>query len=327
MAESYEPPFSLTPAILDLVAQIAEEAGRLGLGRAGAIAPRLRRENRIRSIQASLAIENNSLSLEQVTAVVAGKRILGPAREVLEVKNAFLAYEKLTEWKPYSSRDLLAAHEILMKGLADFAGQYRKGAVGIAKGDRIVHLAPPASRVPLLMKDLLAWLRRTKVHPLVASCVFHYELEFIHPFDDGNGRIGRLWQTLILSRWKAPLAWLPVESVIRERQAAYYEALAASDRAGQSTPFLVFLLTALRDAMLELTPTDQVSDQVSDQVAALLKRLGNRTLGATELMAAMGLNHRPTFRKNYLTPALEGGWIERTLPDKPNSPLQKYRKR
>lgn len=327
MAESYEPPFSLTPAILDLVAQIAEEAGRLGLGHAGAIAPRLRRENRIRSIQASLAIENNSLSLEQVTAVVAGKRILGPAREVLEVKNAFSAYEKLPEWKPHSSRDLLAAHGILMKGLADFPGHYRKGAVGIAKGDRIVHLAPPASRVPVLMKDLLAWLRRTKVHPLVASCVFHYELEFIHPFDDGNGRIGRLWQTLILSQWKAPLAWLPVESVIRDRQAAYYDALAESDRTGQSTPFLVFLLSALRDAMAELIPTDQVSDQVSDQVAALLKCLGNRTLCATELMAAMGLNHRPTFRKNYLNPALEGGWIERTLPDTPNSPRQKYRKR
>ena len=161
---------------------------------------------------------------------------------------------------------------------------------------------------------------------MVAGCVFHYELEFIHPFTDGNGRMGRLWQTLILSRWKPLLAWLPVESVIRDRQADYYAALAAADKAGASTPFIEFLLGALLDALLHLATTDQVGDSVSDQVKALLKVLGTRTLTAMECMKKLGLAHRPTFRANYLQPALSAGLIERTQPDKPNSRLQKYRR-
>lgn len=313
--------------VLDLVAQIGEEIGRQGLQRDFPLPPELRRGNRLRTIQASLAIENNSLSLEQVTALVAGKRVLGPPKEIQEVHNAFAAYEAMEGWDPASSRDLLAAHRLLMSGLVKDAGSYRVGAVGIAQGRKIVHLAPPASRVPDLMKDLLGWLKRTKVPPLITSCVFHYELEFIHPFADGNGRMGRLWQTLILSRWKPALAWLPVESVIRERQRKYYTALAASDKAGQSTEFIEFLLSALLEALKALRETDQVSDQVTDQVKALLKCLGGRSMSAAECMRKLGLAHRPTFRKNYLNPALEGGWIERTVPEKPSSRLQKYRRK
>ena len=320
------PPFAVTPKTLDLVVRISEEMGRRGLSQEQALSPALRRGNRLRSIHASLAIEHNSLSLEQVTAAVAGKRVLGPPQEIQEARNAFAAYEAMPGWEPAREKDLLAAHRLMMRGLVDESGHYRRGAVGIAKGVKVVHLAPPAARVPGLMKELLGWLRHTDVHPLVAGCVFHYELEFIHPFADGNGRMGRLWQTLILSRWKPLLAWLPVESVIRDRQADYYAALAAADRAGASTVFIEFLLAALLEAIRQVPDTDQVTDPVSDQVRALLKALGTRTLTALECMAKLGLAHRPTFRQNYLQPSLKSGLIERTLPDTPNSRLQKYRR-
>ena len=231
----------------------------------------------------------------------------------------------MPDWNPSSVKDLLAAHRILMAGLVDDAGRFRSGSVGIAQGKKVVHLAPPAGRVPSLMRDLLAWLKRTDTHPLVASCVFHYELEFIHPFADGNGRMGRLWQTLILSRWKPLFAFLPVETVIRERQADYYKVLGACDKAGNSTAFIEFLLAALLTALREVGDTDQVTDPVTDQVAALLRVLKKGPLSAVECMNRLRLSHRPTFRANYLHPALKAGLIERTVPDKPNSRLQKYR--
>jgi len=320
------PPFTITPAILDLVVRIVEEIGRTGIDEGISPAPpKLRRGNRIKSIHASLAIENNSLSLEQVTALLAGKRVLGPPREVLEVKNAFAAYEALPKWSPASVDDLLAAHRLMMDGLVDRPGTFRSGSVGIAKGGTVVHLAPPAERVPGLMNDLFAWLGETEVHPLIAACVFHYELEFIHPFADGNGRMGRLWQTLILSQWKEAFAFLPVEEVIRQRQQAYYDALAACDAAGNSSQFIEFLLAALLQALAEIHKTDQVSDQVSDQVKSLLGVLEDGPLSALDCMAELGLSHRPTFRKNYLNPALKAGLIGRTIPEKPKSRLQKYR--
>lgn len=327
MISTYSPPYTLTPRVLALVADIGEALGHL-TGRAGSpTPPALRRGNRLRSIQASLAIENNSLTLKQVTAVIAGKRVLGPPKEIQEVRNAFAAYEAMAAWKPWSSKDLLAAHKLLMSGLVDHPGRFRTTGVGIAQGKKIVHLAPPAARVPGLVNELLGWLKNTDAHPLIASCVFHYEFEFIHPFSDGNGRMGRLWQTLILSRWKPLLAWVPVETVIRARQAEYYAALASSDKAGNSTTFIEFLLSALLQALHEASATDQVGDQVSDQVKALLKCLAKQPLTALACMKKLRLAHRPTFRKNYLQPALEAGLIERTLPDKPNSSLQKYRLR
>ena len=321
---SYAPPYSINPAILSLVAEIAAEVGRLGALAGSGSVPKLRRENRIRSIHASLAIENNTLTLDQVTSVIAGKRVLGPQREIQEVKNAFAAYEAMPSWKPSALKDLLAAHRLMLEGLVDEAGKFRTRSVGIAKGKRIVHLAPPADRVPGLMKDLLGWLKRTDAHPLIAGCVFHYELEFIHPFADGNGRIGRLWQTLILSQWNPLFAFLPVETVIRDQQAEYYRILAACDKAGNSTAFIEYLLSALLVALRDSPNTDQVTDQVSDQVAALLRALGTKTLSALECMKRLKLSHRPTFRANYLNPALSAGLIERTIPDKPNSRLQKY---
>jgi Fic family protein len=325
MTAPYQPPFTITPRILALVVEIGEALGRWNTAQASPAPPTLRRGNRLRTIQASLAIEHNSLTLEQVTAVVAGKRVLGSPKEIQEVRNAFAAYEQMGNWKPWRTKDLLAAHKLLMTGLVDRPGHYRSSSVGIAQGSKVIHLAPPAPRVPELMADLLRWVRHTDAHPLITSCVFHYEFEFIHPFLDGNGRLGRLWQTLLLSQWKPDLAWLPVETVIHKRQSDYYQALGASDKAGQSTPFIEFMLSALLQAVIETSNTDQVTDQLTDQVKALLKCLVHGPLSALECMKKLRLSHRPTFRQNYLNPALASRLIERTLPAKPNSRLQRYR--
>ncbi|MEK7392477.1 MAG: Fic family protein, partial [Fibrobacterota bacterium] len=256
------PPFTITPRILALVADIAVATERV-TAQAKRMTPKLRRGNRIRTIQASLAIEQNTLTQEQVTALLDGKRVLGAPREIQEVRNAFAAYEALETWNPSKEADMLAAHGILMHGLVDRAGKYRTGAVGITQGQKVVHMAPPAGRVSGLMQNLMAWLAAAEVHPLVASCVFHYEFEFIHPFQDGNGRMGRLWQTLILSRWNPLFAWLPVESVVRDRQADYYAVLGRCDKAGNSTEFVEFLLEAILSALQELQRVEQVAEQVT----------------------------------------------------------------
>lgn len=271
----YQLPYTITPVIVNLVAAISETIGRYTVLAEQSLTPRLRRENRIRTIHASLAIENNTLTLEQVTAVIEGKPVLGHPREIQEVRNAFAAYEALEGWHASSERDLLSAHEVLMRGLMDEVGCYRSGGVGIFQGKQLVHMAPPANRVPQLMVDLLKWLATTTEHPLIAGCVFHYEFEFIHPFADGNGRMGRLWQTLILRDWKPLLVYLPVETVIREHQESYYQALAAADKQANAAPFIAFMLDALHAAIREATGADQVTDQVTDQVAALIRGIGN----------------------------------------------------
>ncbi|HQG46442.1 MAG TPA: Fic family protein [bacterium] len=323
-AAPYKPPYAMTPEITRLVAAISEIVGRFSPAADILITPRLRRENRIRSIQGSLAIEQNSLSLDQVTAVIQGKRVLGAPREIQEVRNAFAAYEALSSWSPAEMADLLAAHRLLMAGLVDEPGAFRRGRVGVFKDQQIIHVAPPAQRVPKLMGDLLQWLKTTPEHPLIAGCLFHYEFEFIHPFADGNGRMGRLWQTLILSQWQPWLAFVPVESVVRERQAAYYEALRQSDQQADATNFVVFMLEALRDTLQQLA-TDQVGDQVTDQVKSLLRCLSAGDMTVSEAMKKLALTHRPTFRSNYVHPALKMGLIEMTQPDAPRSPTQRYR--
>lgn len=246
-------PFQLADDILSLVVEIAEVVGHLSAHLEERVpTPQLRRENRIRTIYSSLAIENNSLSLEQVTAVIEGKRVLGAPREVQEVKNAIDAYDLMLELNPYSEEDLLRAHKLMLAELVHENGRYRGGNVGVFRGDKCEHMAPPAANVPGLMRDLLAWAERTSVHALISSCVFHYEFEFIHPFSDGNGRMGRMWQTLLLMRWNPLFAWLPVESVVKEHQQAYYDAIAQSDALGESTPFVRFMLRTLLTALLEM---------------------------------------------------------------------------
>ncbi|MDQ7075898.1 MAG: Fic family protein [Gammaproteobacteria bacterium] len=320
----YQPPYCITPAIITLIAEISEKLGALAVLQTGEDKLRLRRINRIRTIQGSLAIEGNTLTEAQITAVLAGKPVIAPPKEVQEVRNALQAYEKLDHWQADQQNDVLNAHQLLMQGLIDDAGHYRQSGVGVMQGDVVIHMAPPANRVAGLMQDLLHWLRHSKEHSLIRSCVFHYEFEFIHPFADGNGRMGRLWQTLILSQWKPIFAHLPVESLVYAHQAEYYLALQESTEQTNSAPFIAFMLQRILEACV--SASDQVTDQVSDQVNTLLKVLYKHSvLTADELLKQLGLKHRPTFRKNYLTPALQNNLITMTQPDRPKSPTQKYR--
>lgn len=321
----YKPPYRVTPVITRLISEISEAIGRITALSETPLPPQLRRENRIKTIHASLAIEHNTLTLEQVTAVIDGKQVLGNPREIQEVRNALAAYDAMGDWEPASQKDLLAAHALLMAGLADEFGRFRSGGVGVVAGGKVVHMAPPAKLVPALVHDLLEWTRTTDEHPLIVSSLVHYELEFIHPFADGNGRMGRLWQTLVLLKWKPVLAWLPVETVIKNHQAEYYEVLSKCDKAGDVTLFVEFMLQSLLSAIVNISRTDQVSDQLTDQVKALLAALSKGEASGTELMKQLDLSHKPTFRQNYLTPALELGWIERSNPDSPRSPRQRYR--
>jgi Fic family protein len=314
MPRRYEPPFRISNAALNRVAQISELLGRWSVAGGASLAPQLRRENRIRTIQASLAIENNSLSLEQVTAVLDGKRVLGKPREIQEVRNAFVAYEEMGGWTPGSRENLLSAHGLLMAGLMDAPGRLRRGDVGIYRGKKLVHMAPPASRLGTLIDQLLGWVERTDVHPLIASGVFHYEFEFIHPFADGNGRMGRLWQTLMLARWQPLLAWLPVETVIRSQQQAYYAALAAADKASDATPFVEFMLDALHAAMGEAVlghSSGSMSGKVSGKMSGkMLSAIAvNPAITIPALAALIRVSTRTIER--YLRALQESGQLQR----------------
>jgi Fic family protein len=322
----YKPKYTITDEILNLVAEIAARVDVLTIQRGMEQNPKLRRLNRLRSIHSSLAIENNTLSIEQVTALFDGKRVLAPPQDICEAQNAFEAYKLLLGFNPYDVMDLLSAHQILMKGLVKTPGQFRTGNVGVVRGKEIVHIAPPANSVSGLIADLFSWTEGASVHPLIKSCVFHFEFEFIHPFPDGNGRIGRMWQTLLLYQWKEIFAWLPVETMIKERQQEYYAALDKSNDAADCTVFIHFMVQAIWDTLAMYSVSDQVSDLVSDQVQSLLNVLGENTFSIAELMELLNLKHRPTFRKNYLRPALDAGLIEMTLPQTPTAPGQRYRK-
>jgi len=322
MNPGYQPPFRITANILNAVAEIGELLGRWSASQ-GALSPQLRRENRIRTIQASLAIEHNSLSLEQVTAVLDGKRVLGLPREIQEVRNAFAAYDQLPNWQANNGEHLLAAHALLMQGLIDHPGQWRSGGVGIFRDNVLLHMAPPANQIPRLMRDLLAWLANTDSHPLIASCVFHYEFEFIHPFSDGNGRLGRLWQTLILSQWRPAMAYLPVESVIREQQEAYYRALGEADRASDCTVFIEFMLQALSEALragIETSVPTVVSGQMTVKLSgkteqAILQALRQSPdMTIPQLAAQVGSSTRTVER--HLHKLQQQGLLKRTGPKK-----------
>ena len=327
MERGYTPPYTITENMMNLVAEISEIVGRITSWEHMNANPKLRRNNRIRTIHASLAIENNTLSLEQVTAIINGKRVLGAPAEIREVQNAYQAYDQLLSFDPYSLNDLLHAHGMLMNDLVGEAGVFRSGGVGVFNGDHLIHMAPPAEFVHGQIADLLAWAKDSKTHPLIKSCIFHYEFEFIHPFADGNGRMGRMWHTLLLYQWKPLFAWLPVESVIRERQEEYYAALRTADSTGQSTPFVEFLLKAVLDALREVEADAVPEANASPTLRLLLEKLGNEELSASELMHRLGLKNRAAFSRTYLKPALEQGLIQMTIPDKPNSSKQRYKRK
>ena len=316
---SARPPYSITPDMLSRVAQIGEAIGR---AEAAGVARdlRLRRINRIRTIQGSLAIEGNVLSEEQVATILDGKPVIAPLRDVQEARNAIKAYEQFEQWDPASETDLLRAHGVLMAALLDAPGRYRRGGVAVMGQGRVHHVGPPAARVPTLMAELLAWLGGTDEHPLVASSVFHYEFEFIHPFEDGNGRLGRLWQTLILTRWRPLFAHAPVESLVRARQGEYYEAIRQSSNEGESTPFVGFML----DTILAAVRTPQEAPQDTPQVRRLVSMLDGE-MSRRDILRALGLRDRKWLRERYLLPALRCGYVEMTRPDAPNARNQRYR--
>lgn len=251
----YKPPFTITTDILNLVADISQQVGRLDASVLNS-SPQLRKQNRIKTITGTLAIEGNTLTEEQITAIVDGKPVLGSARELAEVKGAIAAYDALPTFTPSNLEDLLAAHGLMMSEILVNAGAFRNKAVGIHKGNVVHHVAPPAHQVSGLMADLTRWLKEAKDHPLITSSVFHYEFEFIHPFSDGNGRMGRLWQTLILSQWHPLFLSLPLESVIKDNQQRYYQALELADQHADSTPFIHFMLSVIAQTLAQNAPVN-----------------------------------------------------------------------
>lgn len=255
-------PFEITNQMIALIAEIAELVGRLTSTNQLSANPTLRRTNRIRTIHGSLAIEQNTLTLEQVTAVLNGKTVLAPPKDIAEVKNAYEIYERLDELDPYSADDLLLAHGIMTRGLVEESGMFRTRPVGVVDNEgRVLHFGTLPQYVPDLVIELLDWVKTSDVHMLIRSCVFHYELELVHPFADGNGRVGRLWHTLLLSKWNPAFAWLPVESMIYANQAAYYAAINASNDAAESTVFIEFMLSAIKASLIDAL---KVSDEMSD---------------------------------------------------------------
>ena len=263
----YTPPFEITSKIIELISNISEKIGEINYLQDNQQHIRLRKENRIKTIHSSLAIENNSLSLKQITDIIDGKRVLGNPNEIKEVKNSIQAYDLLLSLDSYNEKDLLKAHKLMMQDLVERNGKYRTDGVGIFDGERVVHMAPPAKRVPELMGDLFEWIKTSDAHPLIKSCVFHYEFEFIHPFQDGNGRMGRLWQTVILKDWKEIFAWLPVETLIKEHQKEYYKALGTSDSAANSTKFIEFMLSLILNTIEEIIKSEKkVTQKVTVKV-------------------------------------------------------------
>ena len=320
MKMSYEPPFKITSQIIDLISQISEAVGEINSLENSPRHLELRKENRIKTIHSSLAIENNSLTLEQITAIIEGKRVLGSPNEIQEVKNALQAYELLLTLNPYEEKDLLKAHKLMMADLVERNGKYRKDGVGIFDGNQVVHLAPPADRVPFLMSDLFEWLKNSDVHPLIKSCVFHYEFEFIHPFQDGNGRMGRLWQTVILKEWKSVFAWLPIETLIKENQVEYYNALNSSDSDANSTNFTVFMLQTILRTIKEIIETEKkITLKITVKITANQKKIleaikQNPFVTQEELSSIVGIA-KLNINKN-MKKLQEQGIIERVGADK-----------
>jgi hypothetical protein len=270
-----KPPFEITNAIIDHVAEIAELVGRLTSTNQLSANPTLRRTNRIRTIHGSLAIEQNTLTLEQVTAVLNGKQVLAPPKDIAEVKNAYDIYERLDELDPYSVDDLLTAHSIMTRGLVDESGVFRSKPVGVVDQEgHVLHFGTLPQYVPDLVMELLDWVKSSDVHMLIRNCVFHYEFELIHPFADGNGRVGRLWHTLLLSKWNPAFAWLPVEPMIHARQPEYYAAINASNDAGESTVFIEFVLSAIKASLMDAIDTsDVMSDGSMDKATLRWKQI------------------------------------------------------
>ena len=323
----YKPPFEITNKMLTLSISITEKVGKINSFNSLKRMPILRRNNKIKSIHSSLAIEANSLSLNQVKDVIEGKVVLGPLKEIQEVKNAYNAYSNITNFDGYSEQDLLKAHFLLTNSVCDLPGKYRNHGEGVFDGSKVIFVAPPHDLVPSLMKDLFKWLKNDEETPmLIKSCIFHYEFVFIHPFSDGNGRLARLWQNILLCKWKPVFEYIPIESFIQKYQQEYYNKIALCHSNGKSNDFIEFMLTII-DSTLDdiLFNIQRECENISDQVNKLLSVLEDDIpYSANEIMKRLNIKSKETLRNTYLNPAIENGLIRMTIIDKPNSKNQKY---
>lgn len=326
---TYKPPYEITTSILNKVAAIMKMIGKFSSMNNMSSQPLLRRKNQIKSIHSSLAIENNQLTESQVKDLINGKLVIGPQKDILEVQNAIKVYEHIKDIDPYNQNVLLKYHHILMTSLVPDAGAYRKGQVGVFDDEKVIFMAPPADRVPILINELFDYLTKYDENILIKSCVFHYEFEFIHPFNDGNGRIGRLFQTCLLAKEEELFYYLPVESIIKKKQQSYYDAISKSNQEGASTVFIEFMLDAIIETMQEtLTQSHKETSSLSIQAKRLLDVFENGIPYTTlELMQKVKIKSRSSFKKHYLDPLLQSGMIEMTHPETPNSRNQRYVKK
>lgn len=325
---NYVPPYTISNKMLELVSNISEKVGKISSHRELEAKPHLRKNNRIRSIHSSLKIEANSLSLSEVREVINGHLVLGDRKEIQEVKNAYAAYERIADINPSSISDLKKIHRIMTYRTVKESGEFRKGDEGVFSGDKCIFVAPPPDMINGLMKDLLSWIKKNEgiVHPLIMAAIFHYEFVFIHPFADGNGRMARLWHTVILYRWRNVFEFIPLESQIERFQDDYYDAIAKCHVNGNSDVFIEFMLEMINQILDEvITQVNQANAETSEYVKRLLECMEyDVPYTSNAIMEHLGLKSKETLRKNYLNPAIELGLIRMTLPDKPNSKNQRY---
>lgn len=325
--EKYVPPFSITNTMLEDVSVIMESIGKWDHYNHLDKMPKLRKNNRIHSIHSSLAIEANSLSLNQVKDVIDGKLVIGPKQEIQEVKNAYEAYLLMEKVNPYSLEDLKKVHGIMMYLTLQDAGEFRSCKEGVFDGETCIFMAPGPEFVNSLMKELFDWINQNqnRIHPLILSSVFHYEFVFIHPFSDGNGRMARLWQNVILSSWKNIFAYLPIESQIQKYQSEYYKAINDSNQNGNSNAFIEFMLKMIKEVVIENTSDSLVFGNT--YICKLLDIMeDNVPISANDLMERLHLKSKKSFKKTYLDPAIQNHFIKMTIPDKPTSKNQMYYK-
>ena len=326
---NYIPPFTVSARAINLIAEISGLIERYAIRLEQEDGLRLRKVNRIKTIHSSLAIEGNTLSEDEVRDILDGKNVVAPIRQIQEVKNAIKTYDLYPTLDAFKEKDLLKAHGVMMQALVDNAGSYRRGGVGVFGERGLVHLAPPADKVPLLMRDLFHWLKNANDHLLIRSCVFHFEFEFIHPFIDGNGRMGRLWQSLILGKLHPLFEHLPVENMVYSNQQQYYDAITASTKAAQSGPFIDFMLGEIDKTLkahkgepLQNKLHDKLRDklhdkfpELSEKATAILEVInGHRAFNAAAIGAQVGLSERQV--KTYITQLKQMGLIVRVGSNK-----------
>lgn len=328
--EKYISPYTITNEMLTKVSNIMEKIGKLDNYTSLDKTPYLRKQTKINSVHSSLAIENNKLTVNQVKDVINGKEVIGPIKEIQEVKNVYKAYEMLNSIDPYSINELKKVHGIMTYLTVEESGEFRKGAEGVFDGDKCIFICPPPEMVNKLMNDLFKWLNDNKntIHPLILSSIFHYEFVFIHPFSDGNGRMSRLWQNAILNKWKNIFEYLPIESQIHKYQKEYYDAIMTCNTNGNSNVFIEFMLDMIEKTLDErLNSSLPIIDNENININKLLSVMKENTpMTANEIMDKLGIRSKETLRNNYLDPAIKKELINLTIPDKPTSKNQMYYK-